>query len=267
MEVICYVCNKQTKEYSQNLVETKSKHTGTPICEFITKFLCNYVSLRDLDDAKNCICSICLSRIYSYDWMCLKVKEQERDFNLILLTTEKQFVDRQVKTEDCVGTKRNVANGRIKLDDTSIEKKPVISGGEVIKTGTPAENVKKSKPIIIRVVKRVPFLKSKPTNSTVPLKSTATSSAIPIITPTKRIQVKTEGPSGSNAKLLLTPKKKDKVKINVCEFCDEKFTNGSSFEVSYISVNQRIRHFGLIHFHIQPFIQYSITILSSSLPK
>ncbi|XP_055326365.1 zinc finger protein 25-like [Sitodiplosis mosellana] len=161
MEVTCYVCNNRTKEWTQNLAETKSKHSGTPITVFITGFLKDYISLRDINDVTNCICSDCLSRIYSYDWMILKVKEQEREFHMLLMSTEKNFISSRIKTEDLVESKAKIANGRKFKDESSKEVKPV-SGTEARQTDTPGDNVKRSKPIVVRVVKRVPFLKSKP---------------------------------------------------------------------------------------------------------
>lgn len=226
MEVICYVCNKRTKKWSKNLTELKSKHSGTPITAFIAKFLDNYVSLREINDVTNCICSDCLSRIYSYDWMCMKVKEQEKEFHKLLLDTEQKFVSSIIKTEHSSDTIANTTNGQTDSADVSIEKKPVVSDDVVSKTKTPGETVKKSKPIIIRVVKRVPFLKSKPTDgavaTTVPLKPAAPPSAKPI----KWIPVNEDARSGSYGKL--TPKLK---KVKVCEFCNEKFTNNNTFEV------------------------------------
>ncbi|XP_055305997.1 zinc finger protein Xfin-like [Sitodiplosis mosellana] len=225
MEVICYVCNKRTKEWTENLAETKSKHSGTPITVFITGFLKDYISLRDINDVTNCICSDCLSRIYSYDWMCLKVKEQEREFHMLLMSTEKNFISSRIKTEDLVESKAKIANGRKFKDESSKDVKPTISGTELLQTGTPVENAKRSKPIIIRVVKRVPFLKSKPT---VPA-STTPSPAKPTTAVIKRIAPDGVPPSGS--KLLLTPKTKSKIGIKVCEYCGEKFTNsGTAFE-------------------------------------
>lgn len=237
MEMFCYVCNNRTKDWQENLAEVKSKHSGTPITVFIEKFLDDFVSLRDINDAKNCVCSNCLSRIYSYDWMCMKVKEQEKEFHMLLMATEKNYLNNQIKIEDCAETKVNLKNGRTNSGDRNIDVKPTVSGSDNV----PGENVKRSKPIIVRVVKRVPFLKSKPPDSAtikpttttlkppIPLRSTVPSTGKPIATANERIPVSGDGPSISNAKQVLSPKKK--IKIYVCKFCEEKFRNLQTLKV------------------------------------
>ncbi|XP_055326323.1 zinc finger protein 569-like [Sitodiplosis mosellana] len=99
MDVICYVCNEETRDWHRNLVETKSKHTKTPIVTFIVQFLDDYVSQRNVRDESNCICSECLRRIYTYDWMCLKVKEQEKELRTLILKSETSFTSNQIKSE------------------------------------------------------------------------------------------------------------------------------------------------------------------------
>lgn len=88
-----------TADWHQNLVETKSKHTKTPIATFIGQLLGDFVSQRDFNDESNCICSDCLSRIYSYDWMLMKVKEQEKELRTLILKSEASYVATHIKSE------------------------------------------------------------------------------------------------------------------------------------------------------------------------
>lgn len=248
MEAICYVCNKRSKSFTKNLTNIKSKHSGTPITELINGFFKDYVSQRYINDAKNCICADCLARIYSYDWMCLKVKEHEREFHMLLLATENEIISSRVKIEKCVEPKEAIVNGRKCNEDENKDVKPVLSSVATPNAGATAETVKRSKPIIIRVVKRVPFLKSKPTEPTLAKPTASVKPTAPAkitaITPTvkaiKREASDDATPSGS--KLLLTPKKKMRVEVNVCEFCDERFSNSITFEVSPLSNANNASH-------------------------
>lgn len=99
MDVICYVCNEETSDWHRNLMEIKSKHSKTPIVQFIVKFLADYVSQRNINNESNCICSECLNRIQSYDWMCVKIKEQENELRTLILKTESYFTSKQIKQE------------------------------------------------------------------------------------------------------------------------------------------------------------------------
>lgn len=227
MEISCYLCNSTIKHWCPNLVETKSKHSGTPIIEFIKKFLNDYASKRNINDKSNCICSDCLCRIHSYDWMCLKVKEQEREFRTLLLQTEIKFVANQIKIEHCdINSGAHFANGRTNGDenksiDIKTEKKHEPSKATDV--------VKKSKPIIVRVVKRVPFLKSKPSAQTVQpnklvltIPSTSGVATKPNLKPhtpiLKRVRVE--------------------IKSHTCPLCDTKFKQEDTLKVN-ISFNTK----------------------------
>ena len=70
-----------------------------PIVTFIGQLLGDFVSQRNVNDESNCICSDCLSRIYSYDWMRLKVKEQEKELRTLILKSEASFVATHIKSE------------------------------------------------------------------------------------------------------------------------------------------------------------------------
>ncbi|XP_031631912.1 gastrula zinc finger protein XlCGF26.1-like [Contarinia nasturtii] len=218
----CYLCNKEGNNWPKNLCEIKSKHSNTPVSVFIEKFLKDFVSQRNINDESNCLCSDCLSEVYSYDWMTLKLKEQETKLRALLLKSETDFVANfHIKTED-EGSVNGLKN----------EKKPELPN-------VVADNAKKSKPIIIRVVKRVPFLKSKP----------PTSGTVHSITPVATI---TSGITQSIQKPIQTPGPQKKIKIikikpQVCKYCDAKFKHYVSLETH---MKLHTKSSGLITCHI-----------------
>lgn len=89
----CYICNTASVFYSQNLYQTKSKHSETRICEFIRIFLANYpsereyISINSVDD-ENCICIECLNKIDEYDLASITAKRVETELRDLLLHTE-----------------------------------------------------------------------------------------------------------------------------------------------------------------------------------
>lgn len=99
MELICYVCNESTSDWHKNMVETKSIHSKTPIIEFINIFLGDYVSDRNINAESNCICTECLGRIYSYDWLCVEIKKQKNELRKLILKTESSFSDKLIENE------------------------------------------------------------------------------------------------------------------------------------------------------------------------
>lgn len=224
MEVICYVCNKKTKDWRQNFNEIKSKHSGTSIKVFIEKLLNDFLSQRNLDDETNCICSMCLSLIYAYDWTCMKVIEQEKELRLILLTTEKNLDESNVKKECTIVDIDVIKNGR--------DVKPSVTKVETPVPVKQVEPVKRSKPIIVRVVKRVPFLKKNPQTqmtSNLPAvkttESTGNGNGVRTVLPKGISIVKKELPGPSSEK---SPKK---LGPNVCNICDKKIVQDKTFEV------------------------------------
>lgn len=135
---------------------------------------------RDLNDESNCICSFCLSKIHAYDWTCIKVKEQELELQTMLIATDKICTAPQTEAV-YVDDFNNLYHSKPPLlSDVKVEEKqqvmtptptpPTTSVAPVTvpakRTTTPPNNTpdaaKRSKPIIVRVVKRVPFLGSKP---------------------------------------------------------------------------------------------------------
>lgn len=193
----CYLCNQAGSNWPTNLREIKSKHSNTPVIVFIEKFLGSFFSKRNIRDESNCLCSDCLSQIYAYDWSLENVKRQETNLRGILIKTETDIAASVIKIED------DDNNGFV----------------NEIKPERPKVNtVKSSKPIIIRVVKRVPFLKSKP--PTVPVQDikpqiSRPSNLIPIPVPNSGLQ-----------------RKVIKVKPQVCNYCDAKFRHFESLQVN-----------------------------------
>lgn len=306
MEVHCYVCHNKAKNWTQNLVEIKSKHSRTPIVEFLSKFLDDYPTDRNLYHHANCICNDCLSKIYAYDWTCIKAKEQESELRNLLLKTESvmkslQFVGgsnvvaneihgpinplngvvhiidaEDYNNDDQMDDKTNVraemesysaskskstsaaaataepeiqmasvrkksTNLDIKPDPTTLcDIKPTIEKQLMTPLSEPQQQQqpkmlrpkiepnKKGKPIIVRVVKRVPFLKTNPSNGTSQPNTAAIASS--------------SGPSNSNGTAAPeeSPKKiantsstkKSVVKlVPVCKYCDGRFPNVKILQV------------------------------------
>ncbi|XP_031632784.1 uncharacterized protein LOC116346722 [Contarinia nasturtii] len=88
MEVNCYVCNKKTTEYKQNLCEIKSVISNIKVSTFIEKFLNGNSSHRNVNDERNCICMECLEQIFQYDVMSTQVVLLEHKFRELLNSTE-----------------------------------------------------------------------------------------------------------------------------------------------------------------------------------
>lgn len=256
MATLCYFCNKQLTENFQQLVNLKSKHSGRPITDYIKKFLGpDFVSHRMIHDESNCICFECLSRIYSYDWMSTKIKDLERELRSLILFTESQFD--QIKTETIVLNGNDVlmedADSKNDVKPSipmprSIVVQPSLSVSNNDKSAEPAQSsdaVKKSKPIIVRVVKRVPFLK-KPVTAVQPNK--AVSKVVPqfesslhaqIMESSKKFQkIQARKRAKASRKKKIQPKT-DEVVIDVipikCEFCETVF--------EHITLLQVIVHF------------------------
>lgn len=82
----CYVCNQHTESYFQNLNETKSDHTNTRICDFLTKWLGKNAQIDNLDD--DCICVDCLNKVNEYDLLCVAANEIENGLRDTFLLTE-----------------------------------------------------------------------------------------------------------------------------------------------------------------------------------
>lgn len=296
MEAICYICNNRSKKWTQNLVGIKSKHSSTPITEFVSKFLDDYRSDRNLYNPTNCICSDCLSKIYAYDWTCTKAREQEKELRTLLLKTESTVKSLKIRghAEDRIDTNEtlnndptNPLNGVVQIIDdedysnggrmddnkgdvqnamrefpsseaaksTTRSKIPATSVVKIEKSSpnvdikpepstmcdikptmkmlpqqgknvtSKVEPPKKGKPIIVRVVKRVPFLKSNPsqTNSTA-TNTTPSSSANIAVTPNPTPKMTTKMSPVKNTAA-------DK-QLTTCKFCDARFPDARILQVS-----------------------------------
>lgn len=218
MEIFCYLCNNKTKDWSQNLKKIKSKHSGTLITDYIAQFLGDFESVRNLYDEANCLCSLCLSRIHAYDWMIVKTKEQEKVLRQVLIATEtkkKEFMNAYKHVFGTDETEKKIKFEEIMEVPDSPQPKP-----ELPDTPTkPVEPVKRSKPIIVRVVKRVPFLKT-----------TMNATSLQPSKPPLKINASGEGPSTLKPKpkpvekpITQKPKKATGTEIVVCDICDGKF--------------------------------------------
>lgn len=267
MEIFCYLCNNKTKDWTQNISQIKSKHSGTPVIQYIVQFLGDFLSHRNLYDERNSLCSGCLSRIYAYDWMVLKAKEQEKVLKQVLIATEKMYANRKFVTGDANGEPNKIetvflndvkittaTENKVKCEEvvtvpdspppppastSALESatalplpmsvQPSLSSQTPIK---PVEPVKKGKPIIVRVVKRVPFLKSKPK---VPLTLKTPVKEESSVKSTSRSD---EGSSktSSKAERQKSPQKPTKtfeIKPFTCDICEWQFKVYKSFQVSH----------------------------------
>lgn len=88
----CFVCNITSVFYVRNLMNAKSQHSETRLCEFIAKFLGEFQSNRldnSLDDTL--ICFQCLNKIDEYDLACVTAQRIEKELREVLLQTESIF--------------------------------------------------------------------------------------------------------------------------------------------------------------------------------
>lgn len=302
MEANCYICNNKAKNWSQNLVEIKSKHSRTPIAEFVSKFLDDYPTDRDLYHYTNCICIDCLSKIYAYDWTCIKAKEQETELRNLLLRTESvmkslQFEgsydtneskgpvnplngvvhiidDEDYNNGDPMDDKANVKVEMpkystsestsaaepeiqmtpvvkmrktssiidIKPDPTTIcDMKPTIEKpSQTQAQPQPKKVIPKGKPIIVRVVKRVPFLKTNPSNATSQPNTATTTTTTSSSGPSNANGTSPKPAQQTAVKTIVVKKTALGKQTTVCKYCDGRFPNVEILQVS-ISSNY---HFG-----------------------
>lgn len=128
MNVICYVCNKESSEWCRNFIETKSQRTSTPIDEFIKSFLDDFPSLRNIDDDTNCICVDCLQQIDDYDWMQQQADQKKTQLRNLLLATEMKVsvIDEGVDTKYEV---EDYQHDTVEMDGFVIEAMDTTGGG------------------------------------------------------------------------------------------------------------------------------------------
>lgn len=268
MMAICYVCNSKSKFFTRNLNEIKSKHSATPIVEFVRRFVKDYETQRNVANEFNCICNICLSKIYAYDWTCMKAKEQETELRCMLLKTESLWDGNQFdseglayeqidtvnengvidliddgdddddkKVDDKINIKTEVKPANIEIDRknegaASLDVKPI---SESTSQPTEASKIippppKKGKPIIVRVVKRVPFLKTKP--DAPPSKQTpAILSGEGSSKPVRQVPIVG---TKSSTKKTVAKKSTSSGGIPICKYCDGRFPNDKILQVSFM---------------------------------
>lgn len=90
----CYICNAISESYQRNLYETKSQHTETRICDFITKWLSDKPTNHRIESTKinssdeNCICTDCFEKINEYDLACVTAERIDKELRETFLLTE-----------------------------------------------------------------------------------------------------------------------------------------------------------------------------------
>lgn len=100
MARLCYLCNKETHVWHQNLLHLKLHHSNISICTFFKKFLKNLESHRNVENQLNCICEECYDEIQVYDAMRMMVVQKENELRNLLLATEQSFArSDELKTE------------------------------------------------------------------------------------------------------------------------------------------------------------------------
>lgn len=83
--------------YCKNIYKLASKHTETPICDFIVKFLGKELSrVVTNEDEENIVCTDCLNKIDEYDMACMTVERVERELRAALLLTESIYATEPV---------------------------------------------------------------------------------------------------------------------------------------------------------------------------
>lgn len=131
MNVICYICNKQSIVWHQNFTKLKSQYTNTPICEFIKPFLADFDSVRNIDDASNHICIECWQQMNDYDWMKQQTIEREANLRHLLLSTEIDLKNEKITAKDCHNGLAYANGLKNEFDDYGIELEPNTGWEEV----------------------------------------------------------------------------------------------------------------------------------------
>lgn len=248
----CYFCNKSQGVEFRKLFDLRSKHSGRLITEFIDEFQTELKLQRNIHDELNWICAECVSRIYAYDWTCMRLKEQEKELKNLLRLTETKVQqgltgvnDLQLKVIDIRSedeTKPMISNPKpiIIQPSLSTNQNAPNHNASSAPPNPSTQNAKRSKPIIVRVVKRVPFLKSKPTTpveqakQATPVKTVtaATVGNRPLkrqthsVAPNKRVRIRSKKPPETQSEAI-----GDGIPIK-CEYCETVFGNIIDLQVS-----------------------------------
>lgn len=292
MSRACYFCNKNQGVELRKLLDLRSKHSDKLITDFIHEFQSDFKSERNVYDEFNRICSQCLSRIYAYDWTCMRLKDQEKELRTLLMYTETKT---RLNTPEVDGLQQDVMN--IKVED-EIDIKPVITTPKPIiiqpslsvsqstqhsniqnhnassaAPNSTVQNAKRSKPIIVRVVKRVPFLKTNPAAPVAQAKQATVVKPITVATASGRPLKKVIRQAPPNKRTSSGSQKQcetqseatgDGIPIK-CEYCGTVFSHINRLRVSWVGFRFKWCgfHFGECSFCAHHFVPILFSDLSS----
>lgn len=297
MEVYCYLCNSKTEEFCENFSQINSKHTQTPIVEYIIQFLGDFISKRNVYDEANCMCMECVSRIHAYDWSVLKAKEQEKVLSNLLMKTETTLAIEEHSKANVVAGLIDICNRVSENDplrndplkceplenDAMTEEDVTISDDEMssvpeavpvivpmpiptpglipvpvpvpapkpLSTGLPPQissllvstansfkSINKNKPIIVRVLKRLPLPKSTTKTPTKSPTKTPTNQSKSIKQPWKGMSTSEMIAMSKTLHKMKRSQEKQSAEVEVeipttCDLCGAEFENSKLLRVSY----------------------------------
>lgn len=101
MAKLCFVCNKGTREWRQNLSELKLNHSKATVSSLLNIFLQDVEHRRNVDDSSNCICGECFEAFDEYDCIREMTRLKEQQLRTLFLTTEMLFMNDNGKKENC----------------------------------------------------------------------------------------------------------------------------------------------------------------------
>lgn len=299
MEVYCYLCNSQTEDFCENFSQINSKHTQTPIAEYIIQFLGDFISKRNVYDEANCMCMECVSRIHAYDWSVLKAKEQEKVLSNLLMKTETTLaieehskanvvaglidICNRVSENDPLGSDplkcEPLENDEMTEEDvtmsddemssvpealpvivpmpvstpeptpvpgpvTTLEPKPLSTAlppqvsSLLVSTANSFKSINRNKPIIVRVLKRLPLPKSTTKTSTNQSKSTEFKQIKSIKQPWKGMSTSEMIAMSKSLHKMKRSQEKQSAEVEVviqttCDICGTEFENSKLLRVCY----------------------------------
>lgn len=117
----CYLCNEKSTEWRTNFVKLHSKYTKTLYRDIFKRFLSEYSTQRNLDDASNQICLQCVTKIDDYDLILSTAAKKEIDLRNLLINTEQMFNCHSIKNDTAIPSPND------SLDDQRIHTKKLKS--------------------------------------------------------------------------------------------------------------------------------------------
>lgn len=91
----CFVCNAESKLFAEHLMEIKSEHSQTSVCDLIKQFLGDDAVHRSIEvelfQNSTHICSECISRINEYDLACVTAERIGNELRELLLHTDSHY--------------------------------------------------------------------------------------------------------------------------------------------------------------------------------